>query len=167
VKLDKKTEKALAAVGIKGEALERCTIGGKPLTEVAAARPTITERVAILNGFASKAEADLAWELDILWRAGEIKRWKYNPIKGGLRLSEVDPQTKRCRTYRPDFLVEWADGWIEWIEVKGRMKWEDALKTFDWARQEFTMFHFRMVEKIGGEWRTIRGENNKHEEGRT
>jgi hypothetical protein len=112
------------------------------------------------DGYASQAEADFAAELESLRVIGSIRRWKYEPVKGGLRLNEKDPQTGRNRHYRPDFLVEWESGYVEWIEVKGKMKWEDAMKTFDWARDAYPFWHFRMVEKIDGDWVTIRGENH-------
>ena len=147
----------LAALGVKPD---QCTNDGKPLVAALENQSSVSERVAKLGGFDSKAEADFAWELEILQRAGVVKWWRYDPIKGGLRLSEVDPQTKRCRSYRPDFLVEWNSGYVEFIEIKGGHIWEDAEKTFDWARASFPCWRFRMVQKIDGAWKTIRGDSN-------
>ena len=109
--------------------------------------------------YQSQGESDFAAELESLRLTGQVKSWTAHP--GRLRLSDKDPQTGRDRHYHPDFLVEWTSGYVEWIEVKGRHKWEDAVKAFDWTRDKYPFFRFRMVEKIDGEWVTIRGDNGK------
>jgi hypothetical protein len=67
--------------------------------------------------FASKAESKRYAELYNLWQAGEVKWF----------LRQVPLDLEGC-TYRADFLVMWADGQIEFEDVKGFMTPVSALK---------------------------------------
>lgn len=158
----KMTNAELSAFIARGHKVTSSKTVGECLAEVAKkmdvpAKPVKPKRKKRDDGYDSQGEADFADVLESLRIKGRIKRWVPHP--GRLRLSDKDPQTGRDRNYNPDFLVEWHGGYVEWIEVKGRMKWEDAMKSFDWARSAYPMFAFRMVERMDdGEWKTIRGD---------
>ena len=67
-----------------------------------------------LPGRMNRQEAAYSLELEARKRTGEIADWKFESVK--LRLAD--------RTwYTPDFMVIFADGTIEFHEVKGH--WED------------------------------------------
>lgn len=88
----------------------------------------------------SKREAKHAAELDLLKRAGEVKKWvRQFPIE--LRNDALEVLTgKVICTYRIDFKVWWTDGGrITYDEVKGfetdlwKVKWKLAHKQHpDW-----------------------------------
>ena len=156
----KLTNAEITAFIAKGHKVTQGKTVGEALDGIAAKLPataTKPTRKKRDDDYDSQAESDFAAELESLKLTGQVKRWIPHP--GRLRLSDKDPQTGRNRHYHPDFLVEWSSGYIEWIEVKGRMKWEDAVQKFDWTRTAFPMWHFRMVERIDGEWVTIRGDS--------
>lgn len=96
--------------------------------------------------YKSKLEASYAAHLDLLQKAGEIRRWAYEPMS--LKLS----QGKR---YRPDFLVVLpfgAEAKSELHEVKG--KWtknkRDGMTHLKWAAQLYgDVFTFRLIEWKG------------------
>ena len=69
----------------------------------------------IYNGiiFASKKEANRAYELDMLLKAKQIKRWSVQPEF----LIEINGV--RIAKYRGDFKVEYPDGRVEIEDVKG------------------------------------------------
>jgi len=115
--------------------------GGKPLKE---ARPA--NHVKSTLQFRSKLEARYADHLDMLVKAGEIRRWEYEPMS--LKLSEG-------KRYRPDFLVVLplgAEAKAELHEIKG--KWtknrRDGMTHLKWACQRFgDIFTFRLIEWNG------------------
>lgn len=96
--------------------------------------------------YKSKLEAQYAAHLDLLQKAGEIRRWMYEPMS--LKLS----QGKR---YRPDFLVVLplgAEARTELHEIKG--KWtknkRDGMTHLKWAAQLYgDVFTFRLIEWNG------------------
>src|SRR5690606_19109688 len=73
----------------------------------------------------SRWEANYARYLEWLRRQGEVKEWQYEPETFEF------PHIKRgTRFYTPDFRVVWADGSVEYHEIKGYMdqKSRTALK---------------------------------------
>lgn len=96
--------------------------------------------------YKSKLEAQYAAHLDVLQKAGEIRRWMYEPMS--LKLSYG-------KRYRYDFLVILPLGREakpEAHEVKG--KWtknrRDALTHLKWAAQLYgDVFTFRLIEWNG------------------
>ena len=67
--------------------------------------------------YRSKKEAGYAQHLDILMKADDRKdkvfRWEYEPHL------EVTCNNKKVFTYKIDFKVEYCDGRIEYVEIKG------------------------------------------------
>ena len=96
--------------------------------------------------YRSKLEAQYAAHLDLLQKAGEIRRWAYEPMS--LKLAEG-------KRYRPDFLVVLPAGReakAEMHEVKGR--WtknkRDGMTHLKWAVQLYgDVFTFRLIEWKG------------------
>lgn len=99
-----------------------------------------------LPPYRSKLEASYAAHLDLLQKAGEIRRWVYEPMS--LKLSDG-------KRYRPDFLVVLplgAEAMAEMHEVKGR--WmknrRDGMTHLKWAAQLYgDVFTFRLIEWKG------------------
>jgi hypothetical protein len=103
----------------------------------------------------NKTEAAFAaWELEPQVRDGKIKRWWFEPMR--LKVAEPDPTTRRASFYVPDFLVWWADGTLEFVEIKGFMR-DDARDKFKVAQSIYPGFRFRMVRKVKGTFETIMG----------
>lgn len=73
-------------------------------------------RPTVYNGrrYASKKEAEYARRLDLLVKAGQVRAWKAQP-RYPLRVDGT-----LVSTYVADFLVEYADGAVEVVDVKGR-----------------------------------------------
>ena len=72
----------------------------------------------------SKLEAGYAAELDLRLRAKDIIGWRRQvPL-------DITVNGKHICIYRIDFIVEYADGTEDWVEVKGletetwRLKWK-------------------------------------------
>lgn len=67
------------------------------------------------NGYsyASKLEANYAWELDQLKKAGEIRDWR--------RQEKIEMRVNGYHVcdYKIDFVIEHKDGSEEFVEVKG------------------------------------------------
>ena len=129
------------------------TVGGALSKETGTAyspqgtrRPELTGGVAPPPTYRSKLETRYAAHLEMLVKAGEIRRWEYEPMS--LKLS----QGKR---YRPDFLVVLplgAEAKAELHEVKGR--WtknrRDGMTHLKWAAQRYgDVFTFRLIEWTG------------------
>ena len=100
----------------------------------------------------NKWEKLFAMDLRLKVAAGEILWWAFEPIK--LRLGS-DWKT----TYTPDFLVQLADGSFEFIEVKGHMR-DDAAVKIKVAASQIPIL-FKLITKRKGEsgWQTriVRG----------
>lgn len=96
----------------------------------------------------NRTEAAYADQLKLLERAGEIAWFEFDAIK--LRLA---PAT----FYTPDFFVMRSDGVLEVHEVKGTSRggpWveDDAAVKIKVASEKYP-FLFRMVWKVGSDWR--------------
>ena len=74
--------------------------------------------------YMSKKEANKAFELDLLVKAGEVISWE-RQVKIPLRVNN-----QLICNYYVDFLVHWKDGTEEYVEIKGfktdlwRIKWK-------------------------------------------
>lgn len=84
------------------------------------------------NGGMNKTELRYAQHLESLLRAGEIKRWDYEPVK--LRLA-------RNTTYTPDFRVVTLDDFITYHEVKGWWR-DDARVKIKVAAEQHDCYKF-------------------------
>lgn len=98
--------------------------------------------------FKSNLEQQYAAHLDVLVRAGEIKRWWYEPTS--FKLS-------KGKRFRPDFLIQYPDGLerrVEYVEIKSR--WNpnirDGLTHLKWCAQLYPCFTWRIVYWKGGGW---------------
>jgi hypothetical protein len=76
------------------------------------------------HSYMSKLEADVAFQLDMRIKAGEVKEYKRQ-----VRIP-LEVNGKHICNYIIDFVVECTDGTIEYLEAKGfetdvwRMKWK-------------------------------------------
>lgn len=76
------------------------------------------------HSYMSKLEADVAWQLDMRIKAGEVKSYKRQ-----VRIPLVVKKKHIC-DYIIDFVVKRTDGVTEYLEAKGfetdvwRMKWK-------------------------------------------
>lgn len=96
-------------------------------------------RPGVMNG-TEQAYAD---HLEALVRAGVVRRWYFEAVK-----FKLGPRTH----YTPDFLVVFADGRVEWHEVKGGFIREDAQIKMKWFVREFPEFPLVVVRRLGGDW---------------
>ena len=93
----------------------------------------------------NKTEAAFAMTLDILKLGGGILDYWYESLK--FRLAD--------RTwYTPDFLVIWADGRIEVVEVKGFLR-DDAAVKFKACRDKYPWLEWRMMRRRKTEWERV------------
>jgi len=101
-------------------------------------------------GRMNKTEARYADRLAILKAAGEIEEWWFEPMafRLGVRF-----------TYRPDFLVQYPDGTLEFVEVKawwrgaGRVGWrEDARSKWKGAAEMWPIFRWKATWERNGSW---------------
>ncbi len=95
--------------------------------------------------YKSKWEAAYASKLDLEQKAGEVKRWWYEPFSIWL------PGKVR---YKPDFLVEYTQGIsMELVEVKGWSKnRRDGMTRLKIAAALFPCFVWRLVYRQGNGW---------------
>lgn len=89
----------------------------------------------------NKTEAAYASMLEMKERAGEIQGYVYEKVK--LRLASNT-------YYTPDFMVLDKEGYIEFHEVKGRLR-DDALVKFKVAAEQFPWARWVMVRKAGSD----------------
>lgn len=85
----------------------------------------------------NKTEAAHAADLEMRKRAGELREYRWQPLR--LKLAP------EC-TYEPDFLVLMADNSIEFHEVKGSFITDDAMVKVKVAANLFPWFVFRLFE---------------------
>ncbi|KKK57497.1 hypothetical protein LCGC14_3053870 [marine sediment metagenome] len=92
--------------------------------------------------FRSKKEAGYAQHLDILKKADDpaerVAEWEYEPHL------EVTCNGKRVFTYKIDFKVTYADGRIEYVEIKG----------FETA---YFKLKFKIVEAVNNNFQDLDG----------
>lgn len=103
-------------------------------------RAIASHRVGRMNGLEAEYEA----RLKILRAAGEIADFWFEEFK--LRLAD--------RTwYTPDFLVQYADGTLEFVEVKGHWR-DDARVKWKTAAEKYPLFKWTAAQKKRGSWET-------------
>ena len=74
------------------------------------------------TSYMSKKEANKAWELDCLKKAGKIKDWKKQ-----FKLS-LDVNGKHIGNYYLDFMIEENDGTLTYCEIKSPITMTDTWK---------------------------------------
>lgn len=100
-------------------------------------------------------ERAYAVHLEHLKAEGEIRGWKFHPVR--LRISWVRTKSGQVRTcyYEPDFLVIARSRELEVHEVKGFWR-DDALVKIKAASELYPEFAFvavrRLPKKKGGGW---------------
>lgn len=79
--------------------------------------------------------------------AGDLEDYKFERIK--LILGDGT-------TYTPDFFGKWANGVLQFWEIKGGYIHEDARVKFNAAAEQYQEFAFSLHQWKGGEWRTLK-----------
>ncbi len=133
------TSRELAKLGIK-------------LPGSASAQAANAKRVQKCGAYDSKTEAAYADRLALMLAAKEIRLWIHHPFS---LLLDNEPGKKPTR-YTPDFLVEYIDGAIEIVEVKGFQRSRDVVR-WKWAASRFGCFRWIMVQREGRcGWHVVR-----------
>ena len=109
-------------------------------------RPTVSPVTS--SPYKSKWESAFAAKLDLEKHAGIIRQWWYEPFSLWL------PGEVR---YRPDFLIQYADGLerrLEIVEVKGWSRnLRDGMTRLKVAAAVFPCFSWKLVKRTkGGGW---------------
>ena len=125
----------LRAMGVGEDAIATATVGGKPVSEIDKPKAS---RVDGMN----KAEAQYSFELDILKAAGEIIDWWYEAVN--LKLAKKT-------WYKPDFLVLLPNGKLRFVEIKGFLR-DDAAIKYKLAREEFAFAEWVMLRLVKRRW---------------
>ncbi len=114
----------------------RCTVNGKPVAD---------EPPAKRGRGMNKWETLYSLELEQSRREGMILAWWYDSIN--LRLAD--------RTwYRPDFCIVVCDGRLTFVEIKGFLR-DDAAVKFKVAREMYPHFGWRMLRKTKHGWERV------------
>lgn len=92
--------------------------------------------------YASKLEAEYATFLEGLKQGRLIWSWWYEALT--FRLAPG------C-SYRPDFLVQMCDGFLEVHECKGFFR-EDAKVKWKVVAEKYPCFTFVLIQRIKGQW---------------
>lgn len=91
----------------------------------------------------NKTERAYADDLELRRLAGEILRWRFEPLK--FRIGHA------C-FYTPDFEVVLPDGTVQYHEVKGFWR-DDARVKIKAVASLFNDRHFQAVQKAGMGWK--------------
>jgi len=126
-------------MGFKPDQIATATINGKPLSE---AEP---KAKSMAHDGMNKTEERFAAELDAMQREGAIVEWKFEAIR--LKLAHRT-------TYTPDFFIRYADGRLRFVEIKGFLR-DDAAVKFKLAREAYPWAVFSMLRRVGGEWKPV------------
>lgn len=90
----------------------------------------------------NKTESAYAIELDCQKREGKIVGYWFESVK--LKLAN--------RThYTPDFLVLYPDGRLQFVEIKGFLR-DDAAVKFKMAREKFSWANWIMLRRVNRKW---------------
>lgn len=119
--------------------------GVKPRGQVSVQKAN-AKRVKLCGEYDSKAEALYADRLDLMQRAGEIRKWWPHPFT--LKLGDG-------AKYTPDFMISHNDGSVEIVEIKGH-GWAAGMLRFKWAATLYELFDWSMVRREGRAWTTIK-----------
>lgn len=124
----------LRRMGWSPDVIASATVNGKPLTEaIAIAKPKHSDGM-------NKWERLFAADLAALQREGVVACWYFEAVK--LRLA-------RKTFYTPDFLIVYADGRLRFVEIKGHLR-DDAAVKFKLAREKFAFAEWSMLTIKGG-----------------
>lgn len=116
-------------------------VDGKLLADAEAEAKAKPHKLDDMN----KTEARFAAELDWMIYNKQVSRYLFGTVK--FRLAK--------RTwYCPDFVVFWADGVIECVEIKGFVR-DDAAVKYKVAREKFPMFKWRMIRRGKDGWENV------------
>ena len=122
--------------GIPDALIATAVVDGKPI-----ALATAPHKLDGMN----KTEARYAAELDFMKREGTVVDWRFEAIK--FRLA------KKC-FYAPDFFVRCADGVIRFVEIKGFLR-DDAAIKFKLAREQNQWAEWYMFRYVKGNWEPV------------
>ena len=95
-----------------------------------------------VDGFDSKLERDYAQHLSYLMAAGEVVSFNHHAI-----IIQYTPGNR----YTPDFKVNYADGRVEIVEVKGHCREDDSIKCHA-AAAIIKPWRVVMVQRRKGRW---------------
>lgn len=84
-----------------------------------AGTPALKKGQRIDGVYRTKLERDYARELDLLKAAGVVQSYHYEAVK--IRYTQRN-------YYEPDFIVKYADGRVEVVELKGFAREDDSIK---------------------------------------
>ena len=127
--------KDLRKMGFSDEQIAAAEVDGKPLAEVDKKKPS---RVEGMN----KTEAQYSYELDWRKQEGVVEEYWFERVKLKLAYKTF---------YTPDFLVRYTDGRLVFVEIKGFLR-DDAAVKFKLAREMFPWAEFVMLRRVKGEW---------------
>ena len=129
----------LRSMGWSNEQIASATVDGKPMAEVDKKKPSKFDGM-------NKTESRYAAELDWLKREGKVIDYWFEKIN--LKLAYKTH-------YRPDFLVQYADGRLVFVEIKGGYVRDDSAVKFKTAREMFPMFQWICLQKTKEGWREL------------
>ena len=130
----------LRNMGFKPDQIAGCLVDGKPLAEADQPQPSKLPRG--MNKWEAAYAAELEWSL----RAGDVASFAFESLK--FRLAKRG-------WYTPDFLVVFPGGRMRFVEIKGFLRDDAALK-FKVAREQYPQFEWLMLRKVrGGGWESI------------
>jgi isocitrate dehydrogenase kinase/phosphatase len=132
----------LKAMGIKADAMARVMVDGKPLSESLEKQK---KRRAVDDRGMNRTEAAYAELLERMKLDGVVTRWWFESVR--LRLAHRT-------TYTPDFCVLLSSGVTRFVEIKGFLR-EDAAIKFKFAREAFPQWEFIMLRKVKGGWSQV------------
>jgi hypothetical protein len=124
--------------------IEHCRKHGLPVpANVHAKAETPKPSVEIpKDGYDSQLERDYAVHLDMLQRAGIVKRWDHHCMKLSIGAGAW---------YTVDFVVVMDDGRLEGHETKGFMR-EAAAVRIKAAAKQYPWNGFKIIRKEAGVW---------------
>ena len=112
-------------------------VDGKLLSEIKD-KPSKFEKM-------NKTESRYAMTLGDLMRDGIVIEYKFEAIKLKLAYKTF---------YTPDFFVRYADGRLKFVEIKGFLR-DDAAVKFKLAREAFSWAEFTMLRLVKGNWAEV------------
>ena len=127
----------LRQLGVPDAMIDTATISGKPLVVIEANKEEMNPWDRM-----NKTEALYAADLEYAESVGEITAWRFEPIK--FRLA-------KATYYTPDFMVIRQGQTLEFVEIKGFLR-DDAAVKYKMLRELFPWFAYRMLRRIKKEW---------------
>jgi len=128
-------ESELRRMGFDAEQIATATVDGKPLS-------SLPKKTSLQKEKLNKTELLYDVELAQLHSEGVVARWWAQSVR--LRLADKT-------TYTPDFLVQFADGRLVFVEIKGFLR-DDASVKFKVAREMYPWAEFVMLRRVKKQW---------------